>query len=91
MKIQILMFSFIAVFLVSSVSAEEKSCLSELGKKSEMLVNWCTNVSPATRPPCHSSNSCELIIEEIKRGCTFLKNDKKVPYYCRLTYQSDSQ
>jgi hypothetical protein len=29
-----------------------------------------------------------LIIDEIKRGCALLENDKKPPHYCRLTYQN---
>ena len=88
MKRHIVLLAYIVAALASSVSAEEKSCTNELGKtNSEILVKWCMNVSPATRPPCNSANSCDLIVDEIRRGCAFLKNDKNSPYYCRLTYR----
>ncbi len=77
----------LSVLLTGLVSAEEKSCQQELGKKdAAVLVAWCKNVSPAIRPPCNASNHCDLIISEIKRGCDFLKNEKDTPAYCRLTY-----
>ena len=88
MKLPIVLLALAVSALASSVSAEEKTCAIELGKNnSEILVKWCINVSPATRPPCNSANSCELIVDEIRRGCAFLKNDKNSPYYCRLTYR----
>jgi|GEM_PF-2788462 len=75
-----------------NVSAEEKSCAAELGKKqSEILVKWCINVSSATHPPCNSLNACNLITDEIKRGCAFLEKEKNPPYYCLLTYQNESK
>jgi hypothetical protein len=78
-----------ALAFAHSAGAGEPSCVAELGKKqSQALVGWCTNVSPATRPPCNAKNACSLIIDEIKRGCALLENDKKPPHYCRLTYQN---
>lgn len=75
------------LMLICNARAEEKSCAAELGKKqSQILVNWCINVSPATHPPCNSLNVCSLITNEIKRGCAFLRNEKNPPYYCLLTY-----
>jgi len=49
-------------------------------KKAEEYVQQCLAVSPATHPPCNASNSCELIIDEIKRGCAML--DTNVPAFC---------
>ena len=49
-------------------------------KKAEEYVQQCLEVSPATHPPCNASNSCELIIDEIKRGCAVL--DTNVPAFC---------
>jgi hypothetical protein len=49
-------------------------------KKAEEYVQQCLEVSPATHPPCNASNSCELIIDEIKRGCAML--DTNVPAFC---------
>lgn len=92
MKFHIVLLGFLITSLTTPASAEEKSCMSELGrKKSAILVNWCINVSPATHPPCNAANSCALITDEIKRGCAFLKNDHSAPYYCKLTYQNDPQ
>jgi len=33
------------------------------------LVQRCIAVSPATHPPCHVSNPCTLIQNEIERSC----------------------
>ncbi|MCB5191784.1 hypothetical protein LG198_13675 [Methylobacillus arboreus] len=83
---------FISVLQASLASAGEKSCSTEVGKRhAEMLVNWCKNVSPATHPPCNAANSCDLVIDEIKRGCAFLKHEKNSPYYCRLTYRGSDE
>ncbi len=48
----------------------ERSCIKEIGKKkAKALVNWCLDVSPATRPPCNVANSSKMIVEEIDRAC----------------------
>ncbi len=48
------------------------SCYEELGGEgADALVDQCLQISPATRPPCHVQNSCELIRDEIARGCGF--------------------
>lgn len=87
MKPYVALFMLIAFFQVLPANAGEKSCTEEAGKRqAEMLVKWYRNVSPATHPPCNAANSCGLVIDEIKRGCAFLKNEKSSPYYCRLTY-----
>ncbi len=56
------------------VSSELKdSCAAEIGQAAaEKLAATCRQVSPATRPPCHVANSCEMIREEIARGKAFL-------------------
>ena len=75
----------------SAATTAEQSCLQQLGtSQSEQLVKWCIESSPATHPPCNSENSCELIVSEIKRSCGFLKDAKKVPAYCLLTYPSNA-
>ena len=56
--------------------APARSCLSEVGPaRSSELVKQCQEVSPATRPPCNATNSCELIRSEIRRGCEILGAD----------------
>ncbi len=55
---------------INAVSAE----------RAKKLVDECIQVSPATHPPCNSQNSCELIIDEIKRSCALLGPSK--PSFC---------
>jgi hypothetical protein len=45
---------------------------AEGAERSKKLVEECIQVSPATHPPCNSQNSCQLIIDEIKRSCSLL-------------------
>ncbi|QFP64587.1 lysozyme inhibitor LprI family protein [Brucella anthropi] len=55
-------------------------CRQEIGAKAaNVLVNQCKEISPATHPPCNASNSCDMIRDEIKRGCSMV-GDKKPPY-----------
>lgn len=61
--------------------AQDVSCLKKMGKAhADMLVKQCLQVSPATRPPCNSANSCELIEDEIRRSCALLGLD--APSFC---------
>jgi hypothetical protein len=55
-------------------------------KKAEEYVQQCLEVSPATHPPCNASNSCDLIIDEIKRGCAMIQTN--VPAFC-AAYAAD--
>jgi Protein of unknown function (DUF3011) len=64
-----------------SGKAQDISCLKKMGKAhADMLVKQCLQVSPATRPPCNSANSCELIEDEIRRSCALLGMD--APSFC---------
>jgi len=57
------------------------TCLTAVGAdRSSRLVEECMAVSPATNPPCNAQNSCQLIIDEIKRGCGLL--GRNAPSYC---------
>ncbi len=49
-------------------------------KKADEYVQQCLAVSPATHPPCNASNSCELVIDEIKRGCAMIETNP--PAFC---------
>jgi hypothetical protein len=58
-----------------------EGCAGEIGlEKARELVLQCRDVSPATRPPCNTANSCELIQSEIDRGCRMLGED--APPFC---------
>jgi hypothetical protein len=61
--------------------ADTAACSKSAGqKKAELLVQQCQQVSPATHPPCNVANACELMIDEIKRGCAMI--DKNAPAFC---------
>jgi hypothetical protein len=61
----------------------QASCRSEVGdRKANIYVQQCTEVSPATHPPCNAENSCALIIAEIKRSCAMLSRSE-APAFCR--------
>ena len=44
------------------------------------MADECLEVSPATHPPCNADNPCQMIWDEIARGCKMLGND--APAYC---------
>ena len=70
-----------------SQGATDVPCRKSAGaKKAEEYVQQCLEVSPATHPPCNASNSCDLIIDEIKRGCAMIQTN--VPAYC-AAYSAD--
>ena len=57
------------------------ACSQSIGKtKSAELVQQCIQVSPATHPPCNAENSCDLILDEIHRGCAMIEKD--APAFC---------
>jgi len=56
-------------------------CIQAVGaERAKKLVDECLQVSPATHPPCNSENSCDLIIDEIKRSCALLQQNQ--PSFC---------
>lgn len=58
------------------------SCAAAIGKtQAKVLVDRCLEVSPATHPPCNALNPCDLIIDEIHRGCAFLQSAQQ-PRFC---------
>ena len=75
----------LVLLTIPGARAAETSCRAEIGPaRSAVLVDRCTDVSPATHPPCNAANPCSLIREEIARGCAFLtKGGGKGPAYCR--------
>ncbi|HEV7490590.1 MAG TPA: hypothetical protein VGO25_07270 [Rhodanobacteraceae bacterium] len=64
----------------AQTSAEVPCSKSAGARKAEEYVQQCLAVSPATHPPCNASNSCELIIDEIKRGCALIETN--LPAFC---------
>ena len=62
-------------------AANAPPCVQAAGpERAKKLVDECLAVSPATHPPCNVQNSCILIIDEIKRGCSMLREG--APAFC---------
>jgi len=63
------------------LSEPPESCADERGAQAAaVLVQECTQVSPATHPPCNAQNACQIIQDEISRGCGLLTGAK--PAFC---------
>lgn len=59
----------------------QMSCAASVGaQQAAIYVKQCTDVSPATHPPCNASNACALIISEIRRGCSMIGS--QAPAFC---------
>lgn len=62
-----------------------QTCNDEVGTElATVYVEQCIDISPATHPPCNAENSCEMIQNEIARGCAMLAEDapEETPDYC---------
>jgi hypothetical protein len=69
---------------VQKAASTYEACSKTIGAaRAKELVAQCLNVSLATRPPCNAANACEMIVEEIERGCGFLKGDPTAPAFCK--------
>jgi len=65
------------------VATSETPCRRAIGEAaSAVLVRRCIVVSPATRPPCHADNPCDLIRSEIDRSCAMFGAGDR-PAECR--------
>ncbi|KDA04021.1 hypothetical protein [Hyphomonas oceanitis] len=50
----------------------QATCDQDIGAQAaRVLVGQCIQISPATHPPCNAQNSCDMIRDEIRRGCGF--------------------
>src|SRR4029453_19284804 len=68
----------IGLLASSTALAADPSCRETAGaQQSATYVAQCLEVSPATRPPCNAANPCALIVDEIKRGCSILREPLK--------------
>jgi hypothetical protein len=80
--------SFLPVLVFAALAppgAFAQTCEEEVGPDlAAIYVEQCLEVSPATHPPCNVENSCELIQDELARGCALLTSDSPelVPDYC---------
>lgn len=63
------------------IALENKSCRDDRGaEEAAQLVAQCSQVSPATHPPCKAENTCHAIESEIARSCGLLTGRK--PAFC---------
>ncbi|HHZ10897.1 MAG TPA: hypothetical protein GX405_19195 [Rhizobiales bacterium] len=70
-----------AAMLFCASPAAAQTCRAEVGgEEARTYVEQCLEVSPATRPPCNAENACQLIWDEIARGCALLGED--APDFC---------
>lgn len=66
---------------VAAAASSDAPCSETAGKsKADEYVQQCLQVSPATHPPCNASNACQLIVDEIERGCAMIDHD--APAFC---------
>jgi len=64
------------------IASAAQSCADTRGaQEAARLVAQCTQVSPATHPPCNAANSCALIEGEIARSCELLTGAQR-PAFC---------
>lgn len=67
----------------TNAAGRSASCLQDTGEeRAARLVDQCLEISPATHPPCNSSNPCALIVDEIKRSCALL-GTRRAPAFCK--------
>lgn len=73
--------AFLLAALATSGAAAAQQCLDEESPEAvQTYVDQCLEVSPATRPPCNGENPCQMIWDEIARGCGMLGED--APAFC---------
>jgi len=69
------LLSVALVIAASSAAQANEACRATAGLKfAERLAGQCVAVSPATSPPCHVENSCDMIIGAIRHGCVFIND-----------------
>jgi hypothetical protein len=65
-----------------SAYSSDASCNQSVGQeRASRMVQDCLAVSSATHPPCNAQNSCSLIVDEIRRGCSQLE-PRNAPAFC---------
>lgn len=93
MKNRWIIASLLTMALGPCLAAEQDtSCARQIGPSlAAQLVKQCTTVSPATHPPCHASNRCDLIVDEIDRSCEMLDEPPKRPAFCATAPHKSGQ
>jgi hypothetical protein len=67
---------------VAANPSDTGSCAASIGgAQAQRLVERCTRVSTATHSPCNAQNTCALITDEIRHGCSLLSSSD-APGFC---------
>jgi len=57
------------------------ACRAAMGEHdANVLVDRCLEISSSSHPPCNIENTCNMMVDEIKRGCSDSGTD--APAYC---------
>lgn len=79
--------TLLLIVALPCVAQAQNACRAEIGPaRAKVLVDRCLQASPATHPPCNASNPCEMIREEVVRGCAYIASTpgaEKPPSWCR--------
>ncbi len=69
--------------VTAPVEASSTSCNLDQGADAAAeLAARCTQVSPASHPPCNPNNPCQLIQDEIDRACGLYGPGETKPAQC---------
>lgn len=81
---RLMLIASAALAFANVAHAQNQSCRAEVGARAaQQLVDRCTDISPATHPPCNASNPCEMIRDEIARGCRYARaTPGSAPSWC---------
>jgi hypothetical protein len=64
-----------------ATASADPSCAQAVGaQRAAQLAQQCQQVSTATSSPCNSQNTCKLITDEIRRGCSQITSN--APSFC---------
>jgi hypothetical protein len=67
---------------VSANPGDTGACVASIvAAQAQRLVDRCLRVSTATHPPCNAQNTCTLITDEIRHGCSLLSSSD-APGFC---------
>lgn len=68
---------------IAPAEASSTSCTLDQGSDAAVaLAARCTQVSPASHPPCNPENPCQMIQDEIDRACAMYKPGETKPAQC---------
>jgi len=62
-------------------ASADTSCTTAVGAhRANQLVSQCQQVTTSTSSPCNAQNTCKMLTDEIRRGCTAITTN--APSFC---------